>query len=231
MGEAQAVRTGLTGLFHAAADAVLSVCLAPLCASCGTVLDQPTSGAICGACWARVGPAVALWAHAGAHLTAVGAAGLYDGVLRDAVHALKYDARRSLAAPLASLMTTRCVEVLSGVDGVVPVPLHPWRRAARGFNQAHDLARRLGLPVHLGLRRSRWTTTQTDLSADARHANVRGAFEATDRAGALRGRVVALVDDVCTTGATLEACARALVEAGAGEVRAVTAARVPGPPR
>jgi ComF family protein len=162
------------------------------------------------------------------------AAGAYDGALRAIVHALKYEGRRSLARPLAALMRTRCAAVLAGADCLIPVPLHPSRRRARGFNQALDLARRLsagGPPVCAALRRVRATPTQTGLPAAQRHRNVRDAFTARRRTPSLRDAVVVLVDDVSTTGATLEACARVLIGMGVREVRAVTAARVVRPPR
>jgi ComF family protein len=160
------------------------------------------------------------------------AVGAYDGSLRAIVHALKYEGRRSLARPLATFMRTRGADVLGGADCVVPVPLHPSRRRERGFNQAADLARHLGLPTCNALARIRETRTQTDLPADARHRNVSGAFALAPRAAArVSERVIVLVDDVSTTGATLEACALVLKEAGAKEVRALTAARVVLPRR
>jgi ComF family protein len=141
------------------------------------------------------------------------------------VHAFKYDGRRTLAAPLAALMRTRGGEALAGAQVVVPVPLHPSRRRLRGFNQAVDLARRLGLPVCPALRRIRRTEVQADLPATQRFANVQRAFAPTWRCRSLTGAVVVVVDDVSTTGATLEACAVALLECGVREVRALTAAR------
>ena len=130
--------------------------------------------------------------------------------------------------------------LLAGADCVVPVPLHRRRRRARGYNQAADLAARLPLPLVAALARTRATSPQAGLPAARRHANVRDAFSIRRggpwgrrgrRAAAVRGRVVVLVDDVATTGATLDACARALKAAGAREVRALTAARVVlGPP-
>jgi predicted amidophosphoribosyltransferase len=185
------------------------------------------------------------------------AVGGYDGALRAIVHALKYEGRRSLAQPLAELMRIRGADMLTGADWAVPVPLHPSRRRERGFNQAADLASHLGVPVCPALRRHRATRTQTELPAARRHANVRGAFavvlgSARGHAGVpsaaaaleyrrgvpapvqksrLEGSIVVLVDDVSTTGATLDECARVLKEAGVKEVRALTAARVVTPPR
>lgn len=154
------------------------------------------------------------------------AIGQYDGALRSIVHALKYDGRRSLAKPLGALMRERGADMIAGALYAVPVPLHPRRRRMRGFNQAADLAAHLGLPVCAALRRVRATAPQADLPAARRHANVRGAFAATRAARRLAGATVVLVDDVSTTGATLDACARALKTAGVAEVRAITAARV-----
>jgi len=125
-------------------------------------------------------------------------------------------------------MRARGADMLEGAACAIPVPLHPLRRRQRGFNQAADLARHLGIPSVAALRRIRPTPTQTDLPAARRHRNVRDAFAVTRAARALSGAIVVLVDDVSTTGATLEACARVLKEAGVVEVRALTAARVVG---
>jgi ComF family protein len=153
--------------------------------------------------------------------------GPYEGRLRDVLHAFKYDGRRSLAPPLAAMLRAQAGDLLDAADAVVPVPLHGARRRARGFNQAHDLARALGPPVLRALRRRRATAAQMSLTARARRANVRGAFALARRLppGAIGGRVVVLVDDVVTTGATLDACAAVLRQAGAADVRAVTIAR------
>ena len=158
------------------------------------------------------------------------AIGAYDGALRAVIHVLKYEGRRSLSRRLARMMAERGADVLAGAASVVPVPLHPSRLRHRGFNQAADLARHLDLPMCQALRRIRATATQTSLAAGRRHRNVRGAFAPTRACATLAGAVVVLVDDVSTTGATLEACARALKESGVSEVRALTAARVVGRP-
>ena len=205
---------------------------------------------MCGACWAailpitppvceRCGDPLPTWRDVSVALAActrcrrgrrvvdrARTVGEYTGPLRSIVHALKYDGRRSLARPLAALMRARGAAVLDGASCAVPVPLHPSRRRHRGFNQAADLARHLGLPVVHALKRVRATATQADLPAARRHRNVRGAFEATRSSRRLAGACVVLVDDVSTTGATLDACARELKRAGVAEVRALTAARV-----
>ena len=115
-------------------------------------------------------------------------------------------------------------DVLDGADVAVPVPLHRTRQLLRGFNQASDLARGLGIPVAHALRRTRNTSVQADLPAAQRHANVGGAFRLARRQD-VGDACVVLVDDVSTTGATLDACARTLIAAGAREVRALIAAR------
>lgn len=170
------------------------------------------------------------------------AVGPYETSLRAIIHALKYDGRRSLALPLAALMRSHGQDVLGDADCVVPVPLHPGRRRTRGFNQAADLAAHLGLPVTPALRRVKRTPAQTGLPAARRRRNLRGAFALApgrwgrwrvlvDARRQIEGRCVVLVDDVTTTGATLDACARVLRHSGAREVRALTAARVVTRPR
>jgi ComF family protein len=139
---------------------------------------------------------------------------------------LKYDRRASIASGLAERMRAAGVDVLDGADAVVPVPLHPSRERTRGFNQARELARHLGLPLVDALVRVRRTAAQADLPGNRRQANVRGAF--TVRTGvSVDDLIVVLVDDVSTTGATLNACAVPLLAAGARQVRALTAARAP----
>jgi len=120
--------------------------------------------------------------------------------------------------------------VVNAVDCLVPVPLHPSREAERGFNQSMLLAsrvsRRWGIPiVSRALRRQRPTPPQTDLDADERRRNVKGAF-AVSRPGAVNGQHVLLIDDVFTTGATVSECARLLLDAGARTVGVLTVSRV-----
>jgi ComF family protein len=158
-------------------------------------------------------------------------AGEYEGPLRDILHAFKYDGRRTLASPLGALLREAGRDMLQDASCVVPVPLHPWRRLHRGFNQAADLAAALPLPVIHALWRRRITPPQTGLNAGARQRNVRGAFRVSPLVSRrvlhsmLVDRTVVLVDDVRTTGATLDSCAHVLKDAGAKEVRALTVAQ------
>jgi ComF family protein len=234
------------------ADGLIAVLLAPACAACDAPLSHPSQGPVCSVCWnaigsftpplcRRCGDALPSWRllsieaatcprcrRRPSAISSSRAIGAYDGSLRAILHAFKYAGCRSLARGLGARLRESASDVLAGADILVPVPLHRTRRRARGFNQARELAATLGVPVVDALRRIRATPSQTDLPSAARHANVRNAF--TLRRGwrdrPIRGLRVVLVDDVCTTGATIEACARVLRAAGAADVSAVTAARV-----
>ena len=223
---------------------------------CQALLDAPTRGPVCPACWQTVprltppvcdrcgdplpsglpGPPRPAHCRRCRHPHALirhrRAVGPYEGALRRLVHVLKYEPRPTLAPPLGRLMRESGAGILADVDCVVAVPLHPRRQRARGFNQAAELAAQLGPPVVSALRRTRATTPQMELPAGQRRRNVRGAFAPARRIGVRAGRAavedacVLLVDDVTTTGATLDACARVLRRSGAREVRALTLARV-----
>ena len=148
--------------------------------------------------------------------------------MRAAIHGFKYRHRTALAEPLARLMEGELRRRPLHVDLLAPVPLHPRRLAERGYNQSEILARelgtRLGIPAVHCLKRTRETVAQAGLKATARRANVRDAFGCADGAP-VAGLRVAIVDDVCTTGATLEDCARALREAGCASAWGMVVAR------
>jgi len=231
-------------------DPVLTVVFPAACPVCRVAVARPTRGPLCEACWA------ALPRHRGAlcgcgfplasrtaercgrcrrgrnPISTGVSLGPFEGSLRTLIHELKYRGRRRVAARLAELIVglPEAAAVLHGPAVLVSVPLHPRRRRERGFNQAELLARAIGRRTGLTtpaspLARRRETPPQTGLSAARRRANVAGAFVVENRA-AVRGRVVVIVDDVYTTGATLRACARALRAAGATETRVLTVARV-----
>jgi ComF family protein len=153
--------------------------------------------------------------------------------MREIIQAFKFSHRRLLAEPLGRMMRMAGADLLEDADAVIPVPLHPVRSLRRGFNQADDLARQLGRPVWRALRRRRHGPPQASLTAQARHTNLAGAFavkpswplRARLSGKSLSGRTFVVIDDVMTTGDTVDACASVLLEAGAQEVRALTAAR------
>jgi ComF family protein len=190
----------------------------PSCRRCGIPLAGTDS--LCPACRSR------------RHLFSFACSyGLFDEVFQQIIHLFKYRRRRSLAGPLAERLavTLRADVRFSRMDAVIPVPLHPAKRRARGFNQsellARELSRRVGFTIIKGvLVRVINTPSQSLLGFDQRVINVRDAFRVRipER---VRERHIILLDDVITTGATADACADALLKAGAAEVSVLTVAR------
>ena len=230
-------------------DPVLSVVFPSLCAHCEKARDLPRRGPLCSGCWEDLprhrGPVCACGQPLGQEppcgrcrrglspIVRGASLGPYEGPLRSVLHALKYGDQTRAAERLAeALARDPAVLGLAQTGAVlVPVPLHPRRRAERGYNQSELLARALSRRLGVGLApgalvRRKDTAPQTGLSAAARRQNVSGAF-AVRRRTLVAGRPVILVDDVFTTGATARACALALRAAGAREVRLLTVARVP----
>jgi ComF family protein len=156
----------------------------------------------------------------------------YDEIARALVHALKYGDRLDLAPIMGRWMVRAGSELLSEADALIPVPLH-WRRQwARRFNQSALLAKVIAQDREIvladgALKRDRATAQQVGLSQAERALNVQGAFRVpSDRKAEVAGRRVVLVDDVLTSGATSDACARALLRAGASGVDVLVFARV-----
>lgn len=205
-----------------ARDLLGHVVATPRCVGCDARL--PNERVFCGPCAATVlpdevtGPVIA--------------AARFGGAVADGIRRFKFGGRPDLARPLGALLRRALPRVLSGVDLVVPVPLHPARLAERGYNQAALLARlvapdRRARFAPEALARVVATPQQVGLPREARMTNVAGAFQ--PRSADLRGARVLLVDDVATTGATLSACALALRDGGAACVTALVVARAEGP--
>lgn len=159
----------------------------------------------------------------------------YSQTMRDLIHSFKYRDRQDGLSLFSRWLVQAGAELLADADLLVPVPLYRSRLWSRRFNQsallARGLARRTGVPADcFVLRRTRRTVSQVGLSAAQRKRNVAGAFKiAAGRAHAVRGASIVLVDDVITTGATIEACARVLKRAGAKRVDVLALARTVEP--
>jgi ComF family protein len=218
----------------------------PICPRCWVDAAALSETGLCNLCGLPGGPAdVLIFQCAGCiqhppRFALTRSYGEYGGALRELVHLLKYNGMIPLATPLGERLasvaeTPLWREEFASCQAVVPVPLDPARLRSRGYNQAELLgrvvARRLRLPLLPArtLRRVRATSTQAGLTRPQRRENVRGAFAAE---GALvKDRQILLIDDVMTTGATLDCCAAALRSAGARRVVALCVARTPEPSR
>lgn len=228
---------------------VLDIALPTLCVSC----REPVAGeGVCAECWAKLsfiappycprlgipfvydpGPEL-LSMEAIANPPAYSrarAAVRYDDVARTLVHALKYQDRTDLAPTMGRWMARAGKELLGDADVLVPVPLHWQRGWSRRYNQSAALAkvisRQSGVRMASALRRIRATEQQIGLSRAQRASNVQGAFKVADeRKADIQGRRVILIDDVLTSGATVTACARALLRAKAAQVDVLVFARV-----
>jgi ComF family protein len=209
-------RIGFT--FCQACQARIEPLPAPGCLRCGRPLDIEGLCPIC-----RATPS---------NLDRIASSAVFAAPLREAIHSLKYDNVRILAKPLGLRMASYWQEHGFTAGVIVPVPLHKRRQAERGYNQSALLARVLaqetGIPLDEKLvMRHKATQQQTRLNAAERRENVKDAFSCR---GDAAGLAIVLVDDVCTTGSTLEACAGALRAAGAASVWAFTLARARGAP-
>lgn len=198
----------------------------PFCARCGIpfidVYAGATETAICGACVQQA----PLFDQARAVF-------VYDEKSRNLVTRLKHADRTDFTPTLARWMVRAGAPLLEDADLIIPVPLHRWRLFLRTYNQSALLARWVSRVSHVpavynALRRRKMTPSQGGLSATARRRNVARAFDVTDQQAVSDKRIV-LIDDVLTTGATLDSCARALREAGASRVDALVVGRVPAP--
>lgn len=206
----------LGSLWCAACRAALQPIVPPWCEKCG---EPFVTDRLCSNC--RTHPLA---------IEKIRSVALFDGVLRQAIHRFKYERLAAMADPFGDMLADYWRAEQLAADWLIPVPLHPSRERDRGYNQsellARQLARRVNVPVSShGLRRIRATAVQMTLNAAQRRENVAGAFECGEQR--VRGKRVVIVDDVGTTGATLEACAQAVLQAGAASVMGLTLARTP----
>lgn len=156
---------------------------------------------------------------------------MYDGVLRDLIHKFKYKNRDYLSRFLGKLLkdTIQKHKELIDVDYIIPVPMHWFKKLLRGYNQTELLA--LNISKYYGkavlnnsLIRTKYTNSQIKLKKEERMGNIKGCFSVKYRE-TLKNKRVLLVDDVCTTGATINECSKALKKAGASKIYAVAVAR------
>lgn len=193
----------------------------PLCSLCGLPFTADEGeDHLCGSCLTEK-----------RYFTTARAVAIYQGALREAIPRFKYRMHSPLAKTLGSILANNCQRFLDlfAYDLVIPVPLHKLRLRERGFNQALVLAReikkRFPLPLdYLNLQRTRDTQPQTNLKEKERRRNVRKAFELRD-GQKVKGKRILLIDDVYTTGATVNECSRVLKKAGAKRIDVLTLAR------
>jgi len=187
------------------------------CAGCGSYGRQ-----LCESCLRSIASKRPVERFAGLRILALGE---YDGILRRAVHALKYRNHPGIGCALGELLARRVLASTCRPEVVIPVPLHAARQRARGYNQAEVIARSFGnLHEPNALARIRATSVQARLDRPGREQNVARAFAPGPRADRIYGNSVVLVDDVVTTGATMRACAAILKSAGAAAVSAAAVA-------
>ncbi|MCU0498118.1 MAG: ComF family protein [Anaerolineae bacterium] len=209
------------GLFLSWTQAAIGWVFPLQCAGCGRV-----DTAWCERCEDRLQAIpLQLQQRSVADFIGIASTGYHEGLLQTAIHALKFENVPTIADPLGARLADAILALAWPIEMVIPVPLHPKRLAQRGYNQSELLAQALIKRCRFdyepeGLIRWRDTPHQVGLNARDRQVNVADAFKAHE--GRIGGKIVLIIDDVLTTGATLSACATAVIEAGARAVYGVT---------
>lgn len=231
-------------LFRDAFRPLVEFIYPPLCFVCESRLPDGRSR-VCSTCWSDIRPVLPddqLFREMQERLTQSTTSQVphllslfhfeKDGTLQSIIHQLKYDGMTVLGIELGRLLGEKLMTQFAGysIHGIVPVPLHPAKLRERGYNQSEQVARGIkeviDIPVFASLlRRKKYTASQTKLTAMERKMNVGDAFIVNTRdLAAVEGKTLVLVDDVITTGATIEACASALLKTGSAKVIAASVA-------
>ncbi len=204
------------------------------CVNCGRLLAADNKERVCGDCWSRI---IYLNRPIDIRLSLerIWSVAVYDGVLKELIHQFKYKEKKYLANPLGKLLVDFVEEYLEEerFDYIIPIPLEKARHKKRGYNQAELLARVLGEAVDKPIltdlvERRKKTKPQFGLNREERFENLSGAFEVSksgkEDVATIAGKTVLLLDDLATTGATVDECARVLKGAGVNEVYALVLA-------
>ena len=202
---------------------LLNILFPPLCVFCGRGLELTTSGGfrVCSSCTDSL-PFVNVRSESNIAVFA------FEGKVREAVHGLKFQSRKSYAETFARFMAILIENRYADItfDCLIPIPMTKKKQKSRGYNQAAEMAKYIsehtGIPVSQSvLRKIKETVSQTELTAEERAENVKGVYEVNNGAD-VNGKTILLIDDVYTTGSTINECANVLKAAGANEVYSAT---------
>ncbi|MFA5323765.1 MAG: ComF family protein [Smithella sp.] len=222
LGCAEIIKSSNGQIFCSTCNGEINFINGSICPVCGTTFsDSPAESHLCGDCLEKR----PYFSYARAVFS-------YEDIILNAIHQFKYNRNISIGEMLASFMADFSFPGINYTDYcmIIPVPLHIKRLRERGFNQSLILARTIGekqqIPVNFSLlKRKKFTLTQTGSNKKERKQNIKGAFEVSDPRKIVDKNII-LVDDVYTTGATVNECAKTLIKAGAQRVSVLTIARV-----
>ncbi|OIO78901.1 MAG: hypothetical protein COW11_05885 [Candidatus Omnitrophica bacterium CG12_big_fil_rev_8_21_14_0_65_43_15] len=221
----------MIGLLRDLFSGIVNLLYPALCETCQEKIDtESNAGALCKNCLAKL---KTLKPQPGTQYSniKVWAACEYKGIAKNCIHLFKYNNRQRLSGPLAGLMSDLANKNPFGekFDLIIPIPLHRSKMRERGFNQAELLAKNMAKSINApvcvnALKKTKATISQAGLSKTKRFTNLRGTFKITD-SDVIYGKDILLVDDVCTTGSTINEAAKVLLKSGAKSVKALVLAK------